>query len=79
MYITYFKKWEAKWEAIPLFPTHVSIWLTNKPLKYILIFHMLTSGGEGGIRTPGPFRVNGFQDRRIRPLCHLSDQAGKHT
>ena len=30
-------------------------------------------GGEGGIRTPGPFRVNGFQDRRIRPLCHLSD------
>ncbi len=21
---------------------------------------------------PGPFRVNGFQDRRIRPLCQLS-------
>ncbi len=30
-------------------------------------------GGEGGIRTPGRFPVNGFQDRRIRPLCHLSD------
>ena len=29
-------------------------------------------GGEGGIRTPGPFRVNGFQDRRFRPLSHLS-------
>ncbi len=28
--------------------------------------------GEGGIRTPGPVTVNGFQDRRIRPLCHLS-------
>ena len=29
-------------------------------------------GGEGGIRTPGTFQFNGFQDRRIRPLCHLS-------
>ena len=29
-------------------------------------------GGERGIRTPGPLTVNGFQDRRIRPLCHLS-------
>ena len=29
-------------------------------------------GGERGIRTPGAFRHNGFQDRRIRPLCHLS-------
>ena len=29
-------------------------------------------GGEGGIRTPGPFRVNGFQDHRFRPLSHLS-------
>ena len=28
--------------------------------------------GERGIRTPGPFTVNGFQDRRNRPLCHLS-------
>ena len=30
------------------------------------------SGGERGIRTPGPVTVNGFQDRRIRPLCQLS-------
>ncbi len=29
-------------------------------------------GGEGGIRTPGTVKPNGFQDRRIRPLCHLS-------
>lgn len=28
--------------------------------------------GEKGIRTPGPVKDNGFQDRRIRPLCHLS-------
>ncbi len=28
--------------------------------------------GERGIRTPGNLRFNGFQDRRIRPLCHLS-------
>ncbi len=28
--------------------------------------------GERGIRTPGPVTVNGFQDRRNRPLCHLS-------
>ena len=28
--------------------------------------------GKRGIRTPGPSQVNGFQDRRIRPLCHLS-------
>ena len=28
--------------------------------------------GERGIRTPGSVKINGFQDRRIRPLCHLS-------
>ncbi len=26
----------------------------------------------GGIRTPGTSRYNGFQDHRIRPLCHAS-------
>ena len=30
------------------------------------------SCGERGIRTPGPVTVSGFQDRRNRPLCHLS-------
>ncbi len=34
-------------------------------------------GGERGIRTPGPFTVNGFQDRRNRPLCHLSGVKNK--
>ncbi len=29
-------------------------------------------GGEGGIRTHGTFRLSGFQDRRNRPLYHLS-------
>ena len=29
-------------------------------------------GGERGIRTPGTSQYNGFQDRRNRPLCHLS-------
>ena len=29
--------------------------------------------GEWGIRTPGPVKINGFQDRRIRPLCQLSN------
>ncbi len=29
-------------------------------------------GGERGIRTPEPLRVNGFRDRRLRPLGHLS-------
>ena len=29
-------------------------------------------GGERGIRTPGALQLNGFQDRRNRPLCHLS-------
>ena len=29
--------------------------------------------GEGGIRTPGTLQYNGFQDRRDRPLCHLSN------
>ncbi len=36
-------------------------------------------GGERGIRTPGPSQVNGFQDRRNRPLCHLSKIGCKNT
>jgi len=31
--------------------------------------------GQGGIRTPGEFPHAGFQDRCIRPLCHLTDFA----
>ena len=29
-------------------------------------------GGEGGIRTHGALRLNGFRDRLLRPLGHLS-------
>ena len=28
--------------------------------------------GDYRIRTYGPFEDNGFQDRRIRPLCQIS-------
>jgi hypothetical protein len=33
------------------------------------------NGGEGGIRTLGTgiSQYNGLANRRIRPLCHLSD------
>ena len=34
--------------------------------------HPLSFSGERGIRTPGTSQFNGFQDRRNRPLCHLS-------
>ena len=33
----------------------------------------LSCCGEWGIRTPGTSRYNGFQDRRNRPLCQLSE------
>ncbi len=32
--------------------------------------------GERGIRTPGGVTLSGFQDRRNRPLCHLSNNWG---
>src|ERR1700712_1197030 len=35
-------------------------------------FASLFFGRGGGIRTPGTLRYNGFQDRRVRPLCHSS-------
>ena len=35
-------------------------------------FSIIPPSGERGIRTPGSVKINGFQDRRIRPLCHLS-------
>ena len=31
-------------------------------------------GGERGIRTPGGLPLNGFQDRRFRPLSQLSEK-----
>ena len=35
--------------------------------------------GETGIRTPGTSQYNGFQDRRNRPLCHLSKASIDHS
>ena len=32
----------------------------------------LLPSGDRGIRTPDTFLYNGFQDRRDRPLCHIS-------
>ncbi len=34
-------------------------------------FKLGALGAERGIRTPGSFHFNGFQDRRVRPLRHL--------
>ncbi len=44
--------------------------ITNKKAPSLGLFY---SGGERGIRTPGPITVNSFQDCRNRPLCHLSE------
>ena len=40
------------------------------------LHHPVFCCGEGGIRTPGTSQFNGFQDRRNRPLCHLSFRFG---
>ena len=37
------------------------------------------NGGERGIRTPGDLRLSGFQDRRLRPLGHLSTKRFNST
>ena len=44
----------------------------NNPISLILNDLWGYKCGKGGIRTPGPSQVSGFQDRRNRPLCHLS-------
>ena len=50
--------------------------------KKVVITHNLCKnplrGGERGIRTPGASQLNGFQDRRNRPLCHLSRHKSTH-
>ena len=47
--------------------------LNKLKLKGLAAFELQFVCGERGIRTPGPVKINGFQDRRIRPLCHLSN------
>ena len=44
----------------------------NTNSKISFSFVLFTTGGELGIRTPGCFHINGFQDRRFRPLSQLS-------
>ena len=43
---------------------------TKKSPANLSIYRTLC--GERGIRTPGTSQYAGFQDRCIRPLCHLS-------
>jgi hypothetical protein len=40
--------------------------------KRILVFNTSLFSGERGIRTPDTLRYNGFRDRPIQPLSHLS-------
>lgn len=48
--------------------------IENNAKEKSLGFHAerLAFGGRIGIRTPGGFHHDGFQDRCIRPLCHSS-------
>ena len=43
----------------------------TQPLSFFKGCVQFTFGGGIGIRTPGCFHINGFQDRRFRPLSHL--------
>ena len=44
----------------------------KNPYNRLIIRISIVYCGKRGIRTPGGVTLNGFQDRRIRPLCHLS-------
>jgi hypothetical protein len=62
---------------VPGFTEYFDLLLTKQKTRKPKIYRLLNDfvrvwSGERGIRTPGPVTVNGFQDRRIRPLCHLS-------
>ena len=52
-------------------PIEVISYLEQIPLTSI-------AGGEGGIRTLGTFRHNGFRDRPVKPLRHLSEKIMFH-
>lgn len=49
---------------------------TKNPFKYYDLKGFdkfcINKSGELGIRTPGGFHLNSFQDCRNRPLCQLS-------
>ena len=46
--------------------------LKEKEAELDHFVHQPPRGGRIGIRTPGCFHINGFQDRRFRPLSHPS-------
>ena len=48
--------------------------LAHKFVRSLLVTRITIEkeNGAGGIRTPGTFRYNGFQDRRLKPLGHCS-------
>ena len=59
----------------------IAIYKKSRDVTSLLIsaftrFPELSACGERGIRTPGTSQFNGFQDRRNRPLCHLSSKSG---
>ena len=62
--------WNAKrstvFETAPIDHSGIFPWSKNKAT------HVALRCGDRGIRTPEAFRLNGFQDRRYRPLSHIS-------
>ena len=52
--------------------------LSKEQVKYITVLNCKILG-ERGIRTPGDSRLNGFQDRLLRPLGHLSNQDSHYS
>ena len=44
----------------------------NERCRMLDTFLLRLFCGRRGIRTPGSVKINGFQDRRNRPLCHPS-------
>ena len=73
-----FGKWHRFCTILmPNFPLFCSTYKKKIPCKRLIYrgFHFFAfyPGGERGIRTPGTSQFNGFQDRRNRPLCHLSN------
>ena len=55
-------KWRISGAGLKL-KSGITLWLSES---------YATLCGERGIRTPGTSQYAGFQDRCIRPLCHLS-------
>ena len=66
------------WLSVHSYDSKLSpnVLLIKKGVKQTSLLWLMGCG-ERGIRTPGPVKVNGFQDRRDRPLRHLS--GGKST